>query len=88
MILLLILSALLSTPRSSTVRRQFQRLHPCPVTGSTHGPCPGYVVDHLVALRCGGRDAVENMRWEPVAQAKREDREERKCGYARLISAN
>ena len=66
MILLLILSALLSTPRSSTVRRQFQRLHPCPATGSTRGPCPGYVVDHLVALRCGGRDAVENMRWEPV----------------------
>jgi hypothetical protein len=65
MILLLILSALLSTPRSSTVRRQFQRLHPCPATGSTRGPCPGYVVDHLVALRCGGRDAVENMRWEP-----------------------
>jgi 5-methylcytosine-specific restriction endonuclease McrA len=47
--------------RSSAARRQFQQLHPCPVTGKTTGACPGYVVDHIVPLKRGGTDSPENM---------------------------
>ena len=36
--------------RDPEVPRQFQRLHPCPSTGKTHGPCPGFVKDHIVPL--------------------------------------
>jgi hypothetical protein len=28
--------------RSPAVAREFQREHPCPSTGLTSGPCPGY----------------------------------------------
>lgn len=67
--------------RSRSVRREFQRLHPCPSTGLKYGSCPGYVVDHVVAIACGGADAVENMQWQAVADAKAKDKVERKdCG--------
>jgi hypothetical protein len=50
-----------SEHRSRTVAREFQREHPCPSTGLTSGPCPGYWKDHIVPLACGGPDAVSNM---------------------------
>jgi len=34
-----------SEPRSRAVTREFQREHPCPSTGRTSGPCPGYWKD-------------------------------------------
>jgi hypothetical protein len=40
--------------RSHAVALQFQREHPCPSTGQTIGPCPGYRKDHINALACGG----------------------------------
>lgn len=52
--------------RSSSVVRAFKRVHPCPVTGVSDGPCPGWQVDHVVPLGCGGCDAVANMQWLPV----------------------
>jgi hypothetical protein len=42
----------------STAKHQFQASHPCPANGKTSGPCPGYVIDHKVALACGGGDAA------------------------------
>jgi hypothetical protein len=62
--------------RSTAVRRQFQREHPCPANGATRGACPGYVVDHIRALKHGGADSPENMQWESVAEARVKDRVE------------
>ena len=43
-----------SEHRSGEVTWEFQRQHPCPSTGQTKGACPGYVMDHVVPLGCGG----------------------------------
>jgi hypothetical protein len=51
--------------RSSWVREKFRTQHPCPATGVTTGSCPGWAVDHIVPLVCGGCDAVSNMQWLP-----------------------
>lgn len=75
---------LLVTPadaRDRNVRAEFQRMNPCPSTGHKRGPCPGWIVDHVIALACGGSDAIENMQWQTIAEAKVKDRWERKnCG--------
>jgi hypothetical protein len=60
--------------RSSSVRRQFQREHPCPATGKTTGACPGYLVDHIIPLKRGGSDTPPNMQWQTVEAAKAKDR--------------
>lgn len=52
--------------RSRQVLRDFQKLYPCPSTGKTTGACPGWHLDHVVPLVCGGRDAIENLQWLPV----------------------
>lgn len=49
--------------RSATVLRQFQEIHPCPVTGGTVGPCKGWSIDHVIPLACGGCDQIENLQW-------------------------
>src|SRR6266446_597217 len=64
--------------RSLEVKHEFQRQHPCPSTGRTTGPCPGYIKDHVEALACGGPDNVANMEWQTTAAAKAKDRWERK----------
>lgn len=66
------------TPRSSSAKTAFKKIQPCPATGSSKGACPGYVIDHVVPLDCGGADAPENMQWQSVADAKAKDRWERK----------
>jgi hypothetical protein len=67
--------------RSSTVKHEFQRQHPCPSTGRATGACPGYIKDHIRALDCGGPDAVSNMQWQTIVAAKAKDKWERKgCG--------
>ena len=68
--------------RSLEVKHEFQRQHPCPSTGQTTGACPGYIKDHIRALACGGADAVANLQWQTIAEAKAKDRWERK-GCAR-----
>ena len=66
--------------RSATAKRQFEASHPCPTTGRT-GACPGYVVDHIKPLACGGADSPNNMQWQSVAAAKAKDKWERAgCG--------
>jgi hypothetical protein len=60
--------------RNPAARREFQRQHPCPATGKTTGACPGYVVDHIVALKRGGADEPSNMQWMTNADAKAKDR--------------
>lgn len=54
-----------ATLRSSKITRAFRLLYACPVTGSRYGACPGWSVDHVIPLDCGGMDAVFNMQWLP-----------------------
>ena len=49
--------------RSAAARRAFVKSNACPSTGHTKGKCPGYHVDHIVPLACGGADAPSNMQW-------------------------
>jgi hypothetical protein len=42
--------------RSASARRAFKESHPCPATGSSAGACPGFVIDHIKALKHGGSD--------------------------------
>lgn len=79
-ITLAILSLLLiaATPRSESVRREFKKLNPCPSTRLPKGPCPGYVIDHIVPLACNGADAIQNLQWQSVEEAKAKDKWERR----------
>lgn len=65
-----------AAPRSSTAVRQFKAQQPCPATGARRGPCPGYIVDHLVPLCIGGTDHPSNLQWQTVADARVKDRAE------------
>jgi hypothetical protein len=47
-------------------------------TGYSHGR-PGYVVDHIVPLECGGADTPSNMQWQTIAEARAKDRTEGNC---------
>jgi len=38
------------------------------------GPCPGYIIDHVIALKRGGPDTPANMQWQTVEDAKAKDR--------------
>jgi hypothetical protein len=60
--------------RSREVTREFQREHPCPSTGKTSGACPGYRKDHVIPLACNGPDAVSNLQWQTVRDARAKDR--------------
>ena len=66
------------TYRSSSVKSEFQRQHPCPATGNIRGACPGWVKDHRIGLCVGGEDKPDNLRWMTVADAKDKDKWERK----------
>ena len=64
----IVLAALLALPnawadRSAAEVRAFRAEHPCPVTGRTRGACPGWEVDHIIALCAGGPDKRSNMHW-------------------------
>ena len=64
--------------RSPAARAAFERSHPCLANGHASGACPGYVVDHILPLACGGADAPSNMQWQTVADGKAKDKWERK----------
>jgi hypothetical protein len=68
--------------RSASVKREFQMTLPCPATGRTSGVCPGYVKDHVLPLACAGPDAVSNLQWQTIRDAKAKDKWETK-GCAR-----
>lgn len=58
--------------RSEAARHAFARQ-----TGYPNGR-PGYVIDHIVPLACGGADAPSNMQWQTIEEAKAKDRVERR----------
>jgi hypothetical protein len=53
--------------RSSAVAAAFRHQWPCPATGQEEGACPGWYVDHVIPLACGGADAVYNLQWLPAS---------------------
>jgi hypothetical protein len=60
--------------RSRAAIKEFKRTHPCPATGDSTGPCPGYVIDHIKPLYKGGCDCPENMQWQTDSAAKEKDK--------------
>lgn len=76
--LILVLACISGANRSTAAKNAFKRANPCPVTQSSKGPCPGYVVDHIIPLCAGGPDKPHNMQWQTVENAKIKDRDERR----------
>jgi hypothetical protein len=82
---LLIISLLIACPavpyakqhRSYHAIKQFKLDNPCPANGRYKGKCPGYVIDHVKPLACGGLDTPKNMQWQTEKDAKAKDRWER-----------
>lgn len=66
------------TLRRNAAINQFKRLNHCPSTGLGRGSCPGYIIDHIVPLACGGPDRPDNMQWQTIRAAKSKDKIERK----------
>ncbi len=67
--------------RSTKARHAFVDQQVCPATGKHRLPCPGFVIDHIKPLACGGADKPENMQWQTVGEAKAKDKwERRQCG--------
>lgn len=64
--------------RSQAAKNSFKASHPCPSNGNRRGSCPGYIIDHIIALACGGADAPRNMQWQTVEESKAKDGWERK----------
>lgn len=64
--------------RSKAVLRAFVKQQACPSTGLKRLPCPGYVIDHIKALACGGADDPSNLQWQTREDAKAKDRWELK----------
>lgn len=65
--------------RSQSELAKFKSIHPCPGNGANHGACPGWDIDHVIPLACGGCDVVENMQWLPhTYKITGKDRWERK----------
>ncbi len=54
--------------RSASARESFLKQ-----TGYPNGR-PGYIVDHIVALKRGGCDCPENMQWQTIEDAKAKDK--------------
>lgn len=67
-----------ATTRSAQARAAFKKQYPCPTTGRPRGACPGWVIDHVQPLACGGPDHPANMAWQTTADAKSKDRWELK----------
>jgi hypothetical protein len=67
--------------RSGAAKDAFKREQPCPATGKSTGRCPGYVIDHVQPLECGGADAPSNMQWQTTAEGKGKDKTERYCRF-------
>jgi 5-methylcytosine-specific restriction endonuclease McrA len=68
--------------RSESAKRAFLRQ-----TGYPRGR-PGYIVDHIVPLACGGADNPSNMAWQTLEAARAKDRVERRgCGSGSRRSA-
>lgn len=78
LMLTLSFSAYAEYHRSQKAKNLFKQSHPCPATGKSKGSCPGYIIDHVKPLACGGADSPINMQWQTKQDAKQKDKWERK----------
>ena len=62
--------------RSLAASHECKHANPCPSTGKSSGDCPGYVIEHVRALKHRGADASWNMQWQTKAAAKAKDKVE------------
>lgn len=46
--------------RNAHAKASFRKRFPCPSTGRYSGACPGWIVDHIVALKHCGRDREQH----------------------------
>jgi hypothetical protein len=70
--------------RSHKVLASFKATNPCPATGIVSKKCVGYVIDHIKPLCAGGADAVSNLQWQTLVDAKAKDiLEKRQCAALR-----
>lgn len=83
--------------RDPKVRAAYQRLVPCPVpevrirpgtAGGRRGACPGFEIDHMQALVCGGGDVLENLQWLSVELHRLKTKEDLKCRHNRKAGLN
>lgn len=68
-----------TTPRGWWAPYMFRKYNACPGTGKFDGPCPGWIMDHMESLRCGGRDVPENIWWQTIEEARVKDQQEDEC---------
>ncbi len=55
------------------IREAFASDHPCPATGGAGAVCPGYVIDYVTPLACGGEDSPDNLQWQTEGETKRKE---------------
>jgi hypothetical protein len=77
-----IVMLILATPVHARDPKQvaaFRKLKPCPSTKKATGPCPDWVVDHIVPLCWGGDDLPGNMQWQEKRASYLKDKFEREA---------
>lgn len=53
--------------RDRQMPSRFAKTWPCPSTGKNEASCPGWAIDHIIPLACGGCDLSYNAAWMPLA---------------------
>jgi len=64
---------------SDRCQARLREAAPLPLDWEDIRRCPGYIVDHVRPLECGGADAPFNMQWQTIAEGKAKDKTERLC---------
>jgi len=64
--------------RSYKAKSDFAKMYSCPSTGLNKPSCPGYAIDHINPLACGGPDTPNNMQWLTIYDWKDKSKWERK----------
>jgi len=64
--------------RSTAKVYKYKSTHICPSTHKYSIKCPGYIVDHIIPLSCGGPDKTWNMQYQKIKDSYQKDIWERK----------
>lgn len=84
-----LLGSALAADRSAAAVLAFKRRNPCPATGQRFGACPGWEIDHRVALCLHGPDTPDNMQWLSVPDHRAKTRRDvRWCRAMRNLNTS